>query len=70
MFWFFGHRACGISAPQPEVKPAPLLWTMRSEPLDHQGSPKDSFRFYKILQTEYSLIQTPHHIPIIINILH
>ena len=24
MFWFFGHEACGISVPQPGIKPAPL----------------------------------------------
>ena len=24
MFWFFGHVACGILAPQPGVEPAPL----------------------------------------------
>ena len=23
MFWFFGHEACGISAPQPGAEPAP-----------------------------------------------
>ena len=23
MIWFFGLRACGISAPQPGVRPAP-----------------------------------------------
>ena len=23
MFWFFGHEACGILAPRPEIKPAP-----------------------------------------------
>ena len=23
MFWFFGHEACGIFAPQPGIEPAP-----------------------------------------------
>ena len=23
MFWFFGHEACGIPAPQPGIKPVP-----------------------------------------------
>ena len=23
MFWFFGHEACGISAPRPGMQPAP-----------------------------------------------
>ena len=23
MFWFFGHKSCGILAPRPEIKPAP-----------------------------------------------
>ena len=24
MFWFFGHKACGILAPQPGIEPTPL----------------------------------------------
>ena len=24
MFWYFGHEACGILAPQPGIEPAPL----------------------------------------------
>ena len=24
MFWFFGHKACGILAPQPGIRSAPL----------------------------------------------
>ena len=24
MFWFFGHKACGILAPQPGMEPATL----------------------------------------------
>ena len=24
MFWFLGHKACGILAPQPGIEPAPL----------------------------------------------
>ena len=24
MLWIFVHKACGILAPQPEIKPAPL----------------------------------------------
>ena len=23
MFWFFGHEACGILAPQPGIEPTP-----------------------------------------------
>ena len=41
MFWFFGHEACGILAPRPEIKPAPPAmesevfnhWTTREEPV-------------------------------------
>ena len=25
MFWFFGHKACGILAPEPGIEPAPAL---------------------------------------------
>ena len=39
MSWFFGHGACGISAPQPGIKPAPCAleasfnhWTTREVP--------------------------------------
>ena len=40
MSWFFGHGACGISAPQPGIKPAPCALEGKFQPLDHQGSPK------------------------------
>ena len=41
MFWFFGHKACGILAPQPGIEPPrPALegevfnhWTAREVPL-------------------------------------
>ena len=26
MFCFFGHKACGVLAPQPGIEPAPLHW--------------------------------------------
>ena len=40
MFWFFGHKACGILAPQPGTEPAPAAlegevfnhWTTREVP--------------------------------------
>ena len=41
MFWFFGHEACGILAPQPGIKPTlpgwegkvlTLYWTTREAP--------------------------------------
>ena len=39
MFWFFGHKACGILAPRPGIKPALCIgrrslnnWTAREVP--------------------------------------
>ena len=38
MFWFFGHEACGILAPQPGIEPAApalegeVFWTAREVP--------------------------------------
>ena len=39
MFWFFSCKACGILAPQPGIKLAPLHWKAKSEPLDYQEVP-------------------------------
>lgn len=33
MFWFFGHEACGILAPQTELEPTPQHWKAESQPL-------------------------------------
>ena len=41
MFWYFGHEACGISAPWAWTEPAPLHGKVKSEPLGHQGSPSE-----------------------------
>ena len=39
MFWFSGHEAGGILAPQAGIEPTPPA--LEGEmPLDHQGSPK------------------------------
>ena len=43
VFSFFGCEACGILAPQPGMEPAPSHWEAKSEPLDHQGSPRRGF---------------------------
>ena len=37
MFWFFGLKACAILAPQ-ELNPHPLLWKVKSWPMDCQES--------------------------------
>ena len=37
MLWFLGQEACEIFAPQPGLNPYPLLWNVKSQPLDHQG---------------------------------
>ena len=42
MFWFFGHKACGISAPQPGVKPTPTA--LEGEALS-TGQPGKSLYF-------------------------
>ena len=33
---FQSHRACGILAPLPEIRPTPLHWKAKSQPLDSQ----------------------------------
>ena len=30
MFWYFGHEACGILAPQPGIEHAALRWKEKS----------------------------------------
>ena len=30
LFWFYGHKACGILAPQSGIKPTPLSWKVKS----------------------------------------
>ena len=42
MFWFFGHEACGILAPQSGIEPAPL--TLEGEVLT-TGQPGKSLTF-------------------------
>ena len=44
MFWFGGHKACAIWAPQPEIKR--VLPEVKGEvlTLDHQGSPQGIFK--------------------------
>ena len=42
MFWYFGHKACGILAPQPGIEPTPSAlegevfnhWTTREVPIN------------------------------------
>ena len=42
MFWFFGRKACGILAPQPEIEPAPTA--LEGEVLT-TGLPGKSLKF-------------------------
>ena len=37
---FFGHKACGILAPQPGSKPTPPALEGKVLTTDHQGSPQ------------------------------
>ena len=30
MFWFSGHKACGVVAPQPEIEPVPSALEAKS----------------------------------------
>ena len=39
MFWYFGHEACGILAPQPGIEPAPPALEGKVLTTDRQGSP-------------------------------
>ena len=39
MFWFFGHKACGILAPQPGIEPTPLAREGKVLPTGPLGSP-------------------------------
>ena len=39
IFWYFGHEACGIVAPQPEMEPASLHQKVKPWSLDCQTSP-------------------------------
>ena len=38
VFWFFGHKACGISAPQAGIEPALPALESKVLALGHQGS--------------------------------
>lgn len=38
MFWFFGFGACGILAPRPGIKLAPLALEKKILTTGHQGS--------------------------------
>ena len=43
MFWFFGHKACGFSAPQQGIELAPPALEGKVLTTDFQGSPLDLF---------------------------
>ena len=45
MFWFFGHKACGILAPQPGIKPTPPA--LEGKVLT-TGPPGKSLTFYSL----------------------
>ena len=38
MLWSFGREAWGIMAPQLGIKPTPMHWKAKAQPLGHQGS--------------------------------
>ena len=41
MFWFFGHKTCGILAPQPEIEPMPLALEGKVLTTGPPGKPLD-----------------------------
>ena len=43
MFWSFGHKACGFSAPQQGIEPVPPALEGELLTADFQGSPLDLF---------------------------
>ena len=43
MFWFFGHKACGILAPQPRIKSTPSA--LKGEVLT-TGPPGQSLKWH------------------------
>ena len=45
MFWFFGHEACGILVPQPEIEPA--LPALEGEVLTTGPPGKSHFSYHK-----------------------
>ena len=48
MFWFFGHEACGILAPQPGIEPVPPALEVK---VLTTGSPGKSLELFDSLTT-------------------
>ena len=46
MFWFFGHKLCGILGPWPEIELKPLV--SKSEVLNTRQSGKSLLSFLKL----------------------
>ena len=60
VFGFFGCEACGISAPQPGIKPAPLVLEVQSLTTEvHHGSPYILFKQRKTEKVCVYCLQTP-----------
>ena len=45
MFWFFGHEACAILAPQPGIEPTPPAVQGKPYHWSAREVPKDVFNF-------------------------
>ena len=59
MFCFFDHEECGIFVPWPGIENSPLHWKVKSQPLDHQGSPNMSaFETWMLMDLQKN--QFPH----------
>ena len=55
MFWFFGHEACGILAPGPEIEPAPPA--VEGEVLTTGPPEKGHLQFFSSLSRSFPQIQ-------------
>ena len=55
MFWFFSHKACGISAPQPEIKPRPPALEGEVLTIGPPGKPWEQLDF-KVLNTFLTIV--------------
>ena len=66
MFWFFGHEACGILAPQPGIEPTPpalegevLTSGLPGKPLERSltGMPGDMSHVHTLFHSPLLLLQ-------------
>ena len=59
MFWFFGHKACGILAPRPGIEPIPPALEGGFLATDHQGVPLPSLLYLQAVCLEHAISLSP-----------